>query len=743
MIEKNAGYGDNFEYLEDTCRFLSALADVRITEVEDQESAQAGIDDDGEASESDCDTLRNRLLTIQSGLEKKVEATFDLGEVELPLEAIGRELNLSGTEKNILALLACCSPAIALESRITELSESRGVDVKMVHDLFSDSVRERVAVRRMFSPDGKLISRGLLQMKRNNAKQSEQAFLRNELELSSRILSRIIGEDVENEILAPYIEPLEPTVGIDDLILPTELKESALNLIRNRESHFRLWKEWGFEEVRSFAGNTVLMFIGPEGSGRKTLAAALAGEVGRKCLHVRMDRILDKNSSSEEICREIFIEAQYQNAIPLISGADELFCDRNTDELAVFRKSLKAFQGITIMTAGKQQNIGEVFDNFLIQKIEFPLPEAEQREKLWKRLLPEGIPLADDVNIRKIAGDFEMTAGCIQKTIIDASMASFVRESQNITHDNLVCSANSQLKIHATERGRGRGRRIPFMRSDKDEENDLFDTSRGSVLMKDVILPGDVERQVQDIIKAAEQQTRVFDEWGFASGTGSGRSISVLFQGESGTGKTLTAEAVASELNRKLCTVRGSSIISKWLGESDKQIVRVFREADENVVIFFDEADSIFTSRIEMDDSHSDTINRRVSCLLREIEMFSGVVILATNYPGLIDTAFERRIRFKVSFPKPGSKAREAIWRVNIPDGAPVSDDVDFAELGEEYEFTGGQIQSVILRAAFTAASRGMSLNRELLRLAADDEKPFLRKGSIGFSNIAGKEGSA
>ena len=269
-----------------------------------------------------------------------------------------------------------------------------------------------------------------------------------------------------------------------------------------------------------------------------------------------------------------------------------------------------------------------------------------------------------------------------------------------------------------------------------DEETDLFDISRSSVFMKDVILPVRVERQILEIIKAAEQQTRVFDEWGFGSGTGSGRSISVLFQGESGTGKTLTAEAVASELNRKLCTVRGSSIISRWLGDSEKQIVQVFRGADENAVIFFDEADSIFTSRIEMDDSHSDTINRRVSCLLREIEMFSGVVILATNYPGLIDTAFERRIRFKVNFTRPGSKAREAIWRVNIPDGAPVADDVDFAELGKEYEFTGGQIRSVILRAAFSAASRGVSLNRELLCLAADDEQPFSRKRSMGFSEL-------
>ena len=585
MLEKNAGYGDNFEYLEDICTYMSALADVRIAEADT-------------ASESSTDSLRSRLLELQSGLESKVEVTFDLGEVEIPLETIQRELNLSGTEKNILALLACCSPAISLESRITELSDSRGVDVKMVLDLFSDSVRERVAVRKMLSSSEKLISKGLLHMKCNKVKQSEQAFLRNELELSSRILSRIIGEDVENEILAPYIELLEPTVRIDDLILPAELKETALNLVRDREGHFRLWKEWGFEEIRSFGGNTILLFTGPEGSGRRTLAMALAGEVGSKCIQVRMDRILNESSSSEEICREIFIEAQYLNAIPVITGADGLFSDRNVAELTAFRKSLKGFQGITILTAEKVQNIGEAFDNCVIQEIELPLPEAEQREKLWNRLIPEGAPLGDDVDIKRMAGDFELTAGCIQKTIINASITSLGRKSQRITHDDLVSSANSQIEIRALERDGGRGRRIPFRRLSENEGTDLFDTSRSSVFMKDVILPVRVERQVQDIIKAAEQQTKVFDEWGFGSGTGSERSISVLFQGESGTGKTLTAEAVASELNRKLCTVRGSSLISKWVGESEKNIVRVFREADENVLIFFDEADSIFTSRI-------------------------------------------------------------------------------------------------------------------------------------------------
>ena len=277
-----------------------------------------------------------------------------------------------------------------------------------------------------------------------------------------------------------------------------------------------------------------------------------------------------------------------------------------------------------------------------------------------------------------------------------------------------------------------RGRR--HENRDSDGQDGFFDTGWGSISLKDVILPSRTRRQVTDIIAAADHQEKVFEEWGFGDLAGSGHSISALFKGESGTGKTMTAEAIAYELGRKLSTVRGSALISKWVGESEKNVVRVFRETGDNEVIFFDEAEAIFTSRVEINDAHSEMINRRVSCLLREIEMFNGVIILATNYSGLIDKAFQRRIRFKVDFPRPDRKAREAIWRVNVPEQVPLADDVDFALLAEEYDHTGGQIRGIILRAAFAAANRGGVVDMELIMQAAEDEVPFVRRMEIGFA---------
>ena len=262
----------------------------------------------------------------------------------------------------------------------------------------------------------------------------------------------------------------------------------------------------------------------------------------------------------------------------------------------------------------------------------------------------------------------------------------------------------------------------------------LADKVVPKVSLNDVVLPDDTRRQVDAIVSAARSRETVFTKWGFGEKMSTGKSVSCLFIGESGTGKSMTAEAICDELGQALYPVNLAAVVSKYVGETEKNIAAVFASARESqAVLFFDEADSLFGSRLDEDSHHAHYINQQVSLLLTEMDRYDGIVILATNRADAFDPAFERRIRYRVEFPRPDAAAREAIWRELIPKGAPLADDVDFAALARQYDFCGGTIKNVVMRTAFEAATDGKVITGEILRRCAEGEVPLNGAGRIGF----------
>lgn len=739
---KDAGYGSRFDHLEDVCRYLSALMDVRTAEKRlSRPENKAENDPEQEELQAEVHTRKERLSEVRADLQRKTRATLEIGDLELPLERIGDIFGLSRFEKQALELVVCCQLFDELRRKLLRLYHSNLIQIKTVLDLFCGSLEEMALARKYFSEQSVMLSKGILGLGRTTRWKSETDFLSIGLHCPSWVFDRITGSRLEDRQLARYAEFLQMDVDMEDLLLPSELKSTLLNTVRNREDHLRIWREWQSEATAPSSRTMVLVLSGRDGSGRRTLASALAREAGTKCLRVRIDRILKEQRRAVEALRAVFFEARYHNAVLLFTDIDTLFNSRSGLCIDAFSLYVAEFEGIVILTSKRPHCTEGYFEDCFLREFVIPTPEAEAREKLWKRFIPEQAVLGDDVDLDEMAKEFEMTAGAIRYSIAEAAMRSSSREGGQvlITQDDLRASAQEYSNRTSPRESEGGNRGISALlslRRSRADRKDLLDQSSCSVRLEDVVLPPKLKMQIRDIINAARCKEMVFEEWGFGGTTESGQSISVLFKGESGTGKTLTAEAVATEVDRKLYTVRGSELISKWVGESEKNITRVFRESNENEVLFFDEAESIFTSRVEADDAHSEMINRRISCLLREIELYSGVIILATNYPSLIDKSFERRIRFKVTFPLPDREAREAIWRVNIPADAPLAEDVDFEELAEEFEFTGGQIWSVILRAAFSAASREVPLSRELLFTAAQEEEPFVVSRTIGFREM-------
>jgi SpoVK/Ycf46/Vps4 family AAA+-type ATPase len=224
----------------------------------------------------------------------------------------------------------------------------------------------------------------------------------------------------------------------------------------------------------------------------------------------------------------------------------------------------------------------------------------------------------------------------------------------------------------------------------------------------DVILPASTRRSLDQALAQVKSHDLIFNRWGLGQRHPTGLSLAFNFAGPSGTGKTICAEAIAHALGRRLLVVRYAELESMWMGETPKNVAAVFRIArQEHAVLFFDEADAIASRRsTSIDHGFQRESNTVVNVLLQELERFDGVVIFATNLAENFDPAFERRIRTHVLFEMPGVDDREQIWRVQMhPTLTPLAEDVNFRELAEKYEVSGGDIRNAVLKAALSAAS--------------------------------------
>jgi SpoVK/Ycf46/Vps4 family AAA+-type ATPase len=236
--------------------------------------------------------------------------------------------------------------------------------------------------------------------------------------------------------------------------------------------------------------------------------------------------------------------------------------------------------------------------------------------------------------------------------------------------------------------------------------------------LADVVLPPRTRRAIDQALGEVRNHNLIFNHWGLGERHTAGRGLAFNFAGAAGTGKTLCAEAIAHELGRKLLVVDYAEAESMWLGETPKNIARLFRAAlEQNAVLFFDEADAIATRRSAGTIlPHDRESNLTINVLLRELERFNGIVIFATNLAANFDPAFERRIRNHVLFDLPGVEERARIWELQIhPKKTPLAPDVDFRRLAESYEMSGGDIRNAVIKAAaLAAAGPGSDLTKRI-----------------------------
>jgi SpoVK/Ycf46/Vps4 family AAA+-type ATPase len=235
----------------------------------------------------------------------------------------------------------------------------------------------------------------------------------------------------------------------------------------------------------------------------------------------------------------------------------------------------------------------------------------------------------------------------------------------------------------------------------------------------DIVLPEDITDSLLELTARVRHRKKVYEQWGFDKSITTARGITALFQGAPGTGKTMVAGVIARDLGLEVYRVDVSRITSKWIGETEKNLGALFDAAEDGqVMLLFDEADSLFAKRTEVKTSVDRYSNMEVNYLLQRLDSFEGIAILTTNFGNAIDPAFKRRLTYRMTFPFPDEEMREQLWKSMIPAQIPVQGTLDFAALAQRFRLSGGYIRNAALRAAFLAAEEGTSLTHEHLERA-------------------------
>jgi SpoVK/Ycf46/Vps4 family AAA+-type ATPase len=248
----------------------------------------------------------------------------------------------------------------------------------------------------------------------------------------------------------------------------------------------------------------------------------------------------------------------------------------------------------------------------------------------------------------------------------------------------------------------------------------------------DLVLPRDHVAQLREIADAAERREQVLEHWRFGDKVCTSPGVAALFSGPSGTGKTMAAGVLARQLGMELYRIDLSRVVSKYIGETEKNLNVLFAEARRAyAVLFFDEADALFGKRSEVKDAHDRYANIEVAYLLQRMESYEGLTVLATNLRHNLDEAFLRRLQYCVEFPQPSAGDRRALWRKVWPATAPLAADLDLEFVAQHLELTGGQIRNIALKAAYLAAGDGAEIGMRHLIAAIRREHQKLGRLTV------------
>jgi hypothetical protein len=651
-------------------------------------------------------------------------------DVRLHLERLKDLFDLTELQRNIL--LVCLLPEVDERYRrlygylMDDASRARPTVELVLQILYPLSSRS-AAGRAAFEASSPLIVHHLLAS--GPEVQGEESMAMRSLRLDDRIAGYLLGDPAPDGRLQGILVADKRQPDWEQIYLEAD-----------RLARLKMLADWWRERSNEPQAGLTLFLHGGYGSGRRKAALAICAKAGSQLLAVDLAEALRAPLPFELVVDLCLREARLQEAALYWSHAEALLDgDAAQHRWDYLVSACEAFPGLTFLASETVWDPAGRFrsDQHPFTRLGFPVPGFKLRQTLWAAYLPEQHEFAEPYPdraalIERLANSFQLTEGQIEDSLVTARELATQRNplDPRLRADDLheACRRQSSRRLITF------ARRIELRTDWTPVDDDDFDR---------LILPEANRRQLVEMWQRIRYRSQVYAGLGFERQLTLGKGLIALFTGSSGTGKTMAAELLARKGGVDLYKVDLSAVVSKYVGETEKNLSRVFAEAeDSNAIIFFDEADALFGKRGEVKEARDRWANIEVNYLLQRVEEYAGVVILATNLRQNIDEAFLRRVHVVVEFPFPEADARHQIWLGMFPAGVNHPGETEIGVLAERFRLAGGSIRNIVVDAAFRALAEAhqrhqpaeISLRHLVLGTAREYQKlgKPLTKGEFG-----------
>jgi SpoVK/Ycf46/Vps4 family AAA+-type ATPase len=692
-------YNTNLQHISEELKRVDLLIQLQVLKIRHKKEVVDGfqglyvsedeintiLDDTYPANDEDqhIQTIIELIAELEQELEAKKVESLRRG-ITLNLPQLANIFGLTPLEIDVV--LICMAPELdtkyeRLYAYLHNDATKKQPSVGLILSLLCNSKEEKLYARQYFDASAPLVKHLLIPFI-EAPEEGKKTLLTRFIKVDDRIVNYLLGFNLIDKKIEHFTELIRAQTDLDELQLPEEQKSEIEGLISRRE----------------LTDGTNCFLHGPYGVGKKTVARGICKELGMALLTVDIAYLVNTDADFEAVISRSFREAKLQDSAIFLAHFERLYSEdkKNAFYKSILFDALENCSGIVFIASEQPLELGGAWQTF---DIEIPIPDYAMRKTIWELYLT-GKNSEEDVSA--LANKFKFTAGQIKDAIASARKLAVLHGREAITLEDLYngCRAQSNQKLSALAK-----RIKPKYRWD------------------DLILPKEKKEQLEEVKNYIKNKGVVYHDWGFDDKLSLGKGLNIMFSGTSGTGKTMAAEVIASELELDLYKIDLSMVVSKYIGETEKNLNRIFKEAEQsNAILFFDEADALFGKRSEVRDSHDRYANIEISYLLQKMEENEGIVIMATNLSQNIDDAFMRRMHFNVEFPFPEEEYRYKIWRSLIPKEAPVSDDIEFEFLAKRFKVAGGNIKNIIVNAAFLAAEESGAIRMEHVIKAAKRE---------------------
>lgn len=609
-----------------------------------------------------AECLRRHRLLIESEEGKRS-----------PLALLAQEFGLSPVARDILLVVA--APTLwgelaRLYAIVSNDTERPLCDELLVSQILDTSRAGRVAIARALDEDGPLLRHGLIRLGAG-----QRPFVA--LSIDPIVVSRLEGEAFDQADPGEALSLRHSDRQLEELMIPPALLGRIVGALTHEPA----------------PGPLRMVLRGRMGSGRRTLMAVFAERAHRHLGVINAPTLAAEPRTFAEQLRRELRRVALRGWLPCVSGLDEIgYDDPGLREQT--RTVLRGHPGPVLFRCGADASLPLDPGHF---SFDLPPLTEQQRADMWHSALARRWLPADEAE--QLAARYNVGPGIIERVVAQVATR---RE-----HDVAEGSPDAPIDLEGA------------LRQYRDARIGTVATHvKRLASWSSVVLPPDIIDSIREFIGRIRHRRTVYESWGLDRVMTTSRGITALFQGGPGTGKTMVAGVIARELGFDLYRIDLARILSKWIGETERNLGQVFDAAEEGqAILLFDEADSLFAKRTEVRSSVDRYANVEVNYLLQRLDSFEGIAVLATNSGGSIDSAFKRRLSFRLTFPFPDAEAREQLWRVHLPPELPTAGTFDFRKLAQQ-QLSGGYIRNAVLRAAFLAAQEGMALSQDHLERA-------------------------